>query len=189
MMEENTPFVFSEEKESFQRKTSTGIMFKCNEKRWMMEELMVKWLREVCHRRRLGALLKKREMLVLDAFKGHLAKEVKTVASDLLNTDLVIIPGGMTSKLQVFDVVVNNPFSDWLHHLYGKWLLSGNCPLTPAGNIRSSEALLGMTHHQNPIIMGLKGCCVSNDMNGTDEEEEEDHGENSSSSNKSVDID
>jgi hypothetical protein len=48
--------------------------------------------------RRPDALLKKRGMLVLDAFKGHLTKKVKTAASNLLNMDLVIIPGGMTSQ-------------------------------------------------------------------------------------------
>jgi hypothetical protein len=77
----------------------------------MMEELMVKRLKEVWHRRP-GALLKKRGMLVLDAFKGHLTEKVKTVASNLLNTDLVIILGGMTSQLHVLDVVVNKQFKD-----------------------------------------------------------------------------
>jgi hypothetical protein len=62
----------------------------------MIEELMVKWLREVWHRRP-GAHLKKRRMLILDAFKAHLTETVKTVASDLPDTDLVIISGGMTS--------------------------------------------------------------------------------------------
>jgi hypothetical protein len=57
----------------------------------MMEELMVEWLREVWHRRP-GALPKNRGMLILDAFKGHLTDKVKTVISDLLSTDLVIIP-------------------------------------------------------------------------------------------------
>jgi hypothetical protein len=100
-----------------------------------MTELMVEWLREVWHRRP-GTLLKKRGMLVLGAFKGHLTEKVKTIASNLLNTNLVIILGGMTSQLQVLDVVVNKPFKDRLRRLYGEWLLSGNCPLTPAGNIR-----------------------------------------------------
>jgi hypothetical protein len=104
---------------------------------------MVEWLKEVWHRRP-GALPEKRGMLVLDAFKGHLTEKVKTVASNLLNTDLVIIPEGMTSQLQVLDVVINKPFKDRLRCLYGEWLLTGNCPLTPAGNIRRlSEALLG----------------------------------------------
>jgi hypothetical protein len=51
---------------------------------------------------------------VLDAFKGHLTEKVKTVASKLLNTDLVITPGGMTSQLQVLDVVLNKPFKDYV---------------------------------------------------------------------------
>jgi hypothetical protein len=38
--------------------------------------------------------------------------------------DLVIIPGGMTSQLQVLYVVVNKPFKDELCRLYGEWLLS-----------------------------------------------------------------
>jgi hypothetical protein len=73
----------------------------------MMEELMVEWLKELWHRRP-DALLKKRGMLVLDAFKGHLTDKVKTVASNLLNMDLVIIPGGMTSQLHVLDVSLIN---------------------------------------------------------------------------------
>jgi hypothetical protein len=50
----------------------------------------------------------------------------------------------MTSQLQVLNVVDNKPFRDRLRRLYGEWLLSANCLLTPAGNIRRlSEALIG----------------------------------------------
>jgi hypothetical protein len=120
-----TPFVILKRKNLPKEKLPTGIIFKCNEKGWMIEELMVEWLKEVWLRRP-GALLKKRGKLVLDAFKGNLTEKVKTVASNLLNMDLVIIPGFMTSQLQVLDVVVNKPFKDRLHCLYGDWLLSGN---------------------------------------------------------------
>jgi hypothetical protein len=51
-------------------------------------------------------------MLVLDTFKGHLTGKVKTVASNLVNMDLVIIPGGLTYQLQILDVAVNKPFKD-----------------------------------------------------------------------------
>jgi hypothetical protein len=192
-----TPFVILRRKNLPKEKLPTGIIFKCNEKGWMTEELMVEWLKEVWHRRP-GAFLKKRGMLVLDAFKGHLTEKVKTVASNLLNMELVITPGGMTSQLQVLDVVVNKPFEDRLRHLYGEWLLSGNCPLTPAGNIRrSSEALLGQwiktawdDISPESIVMGFKKCCVSNDMNGTEDDVlwKEDHEENSSSCDKSVTV-
>jgi hypothetical protein len=65
----------------------------------------------------------------------------------------------MTSQLQV--LVTAPP--------YGEWPLSGNCPLTPAGNIRRpSEALLGQWIKTawddilpESIIKGFKKCCVS----------------------------
>jgi hypothetical protein len=69
-------------------------------------------------------LLRKREILVLDAFKGHLIPEVRS-AIHALNTDLVVIPGGMTSQFQVLDVIVNKPFKDHLKQLYSEWLLTG----------------------------------------------------------------
>jgi hypothetical protein len=111
----------------------------------------------------------------------------------------VITPGGMTSQFQVLDVVFNKPFKDWLRCLYGEWLLSGNCPLTPAGNIRRpSEALHGQwiktawdDISPESIIKGFKKRCLSNDMNGTEDDVlwKEDHEENSSSSGESVDSD
>jgi hypothetical protein len=48
-------------------------------------------------------------MLVLDAFKGHLTSEVKS-AIHAMNTDLMVIPGGMTSQLQFLDAAENKPF-------------------------------------------------------------------------------
>jgi hypothetical protein len=92
-------FVIPKRKNLPEEKHPTGITFKCNEKGCMMEEIMVEWLREVWHRRPSALLTKKKGMLVLDAFKGHLTEEVKTVASNLLNMDLVIIPGSMASQL------------------------------------------------------------------------------------------
>ena len=54
-------------------------------------------------------------MLVLDAFKRHLTPEMKaTITGRSKNTDLAVIPGRMTSQLQVLDVVVNKLFKDQL---------------------------------------------------------------------------
>jgi hypothetical protein len=52
----------------------------------MTAELMVKWLREVWDRRS-GALLKKRGMLVIDAFKGHLAQKDKNLTFEHIFSD------------------------------------------------------------------------------------------------------
>ena len=54
-----------------------------------------------------------------------------------MNTDIAVIPGGMTSQLQVMDVVVNKPFKDNLRRLYNNWLVARNHPLTPTGKIKN----------------------------------------------------
>jgi hypothetical protein len=44
-----------------------------------------------------GVLQRKWGMLVLDVFKGHLAPEIKaTITGSSMNTDLAVIPAGMT---------------------------------------------------------------------------------------------
>ena len=60
------------QKELSERKLSSGIIFKCNEKGWMIE-IMFECLREFWGRRR-NAFLKKITSLVLDAFKCHQKK-------------------------------------------------------------------------------------------------------------------
>ena len=80
-------------------------------------------------------------MLVLGAFHGHLTEPVKGQVR-AMNGDLVIIPGGMTSQLQVLDVVVNKPFKDNLRKKYTEWLLSGNHALTPTGKIQKPSVRL-----------------------------------------------
>jgi hypothetical protein len=65
-----------------------------------------------------GVLLRKQGMLVLNAFKRHLPPEMKapvTICS--MSTDLVVILRGITSQLQVLDVV-NKPFKNHLKQLY-----------------------------------------------------------------------
>jgi hypothetical protein len=90
------------------------------EKGWMTNELMMDWIK-VVWKRRPGTLLNKRGMLVLDSFKGHLTQQVLEEMRKV-NTDLVVLPGGMTSQLQVLDVV-NKPFKDHLSSstVIGSW--------------------------------------------------------------------
>jgi hypothetical protein len=63
----------------------------------MTNELMGDWLQVVWNRR--PGVLRKRGMLVLDAFKGHLTPEVKSVIH-AMNTALLVIPGGLSSQLR-----------------------------------------------------------------------------------------
>lgn len=92
-----------------------GVHIRCQEKGWMTEELVIDWITTVwC--RRPGALLARQSMLVLDAFRGHLTEGVKKKLQEEA-TDLVVIPGGMTSQLQRLDVCLNKPFKDLVRRL------------------------------------------------------------------------
>ncbi|KAJ8885345.1 hypothetical protein PR048_011542 [Dryococelus australis] len=102
--------------------------------------------------RRPGALLGQRGMLVLDSLRGHVTPEVKACLQKE-KIDFVIIPGGMTSQLQILGVAVNN--SDKMRVSYDDWLLCDNHPLTPSGKIKPSVSQLcldfsSMAEHFSP---------------------------------------
>jgi hypothetical protein len=112
-----------------------------------------------------GALLKKRGKLVLNACKGNVTEKVKTPTCNI-NTDLVIIPRGMTSQSHVTGEVVNSLFGYQLHWLYRKLLLPGDWLLSPARNMkRLLDGVLGMALSQNPSSRHLKSAvCVQQMM-------------------------
>jgi hypothetical protein len=73
-----------------------GIIVKYQPRGWITNDLVKNWYLVVWSR--TGALLRKQEMLVLDAFESHLTPAIKTaIAGCSMNTNLVVIPRGMTS--------------------------------------------------------------------------------------------
>ncbi|KAJ8877136.1 hypothetical protein PR048_021589, partial [Dryococelus australis] len=51
-------------------------------------------------------------------------------------TEMVIIPGGLTLILQSLDVSINMPFKDNLHHLYSEWIASINRERMQTGRVK-----------------------------------------------------
>ena len=144
------PYVILKRKTVPKDPIAAGIIVRAQEKGWMESGLVVDLLKVVWGARYRG-LRKRRNMLVLDAFRRHLTESVKSQVR-AMNADLVIIPGGMTSQLQVLDVVGNKPFKDNLRKKYTEWLLSGNHTLTPTGKIqKSSVRLLCVTYFKGPM--------------------------------------
>ena len=80
-------------------------------------------------------------MLILDAFYSHATEKIKKQVAEM-NTDLVIIPGGMTSQLQVLDVVINKPFRVYLGEEYSHWLINGNHALPSTGKLKKPSIQL-----------------------------------------------
>ena len=114
----------------------TGIVVKMTPKAWSDEEAMIFWLRNVWRESST------RRLLIWDSFSGHKMKTVKQLLTAKYNTDMAIIPGGCTSKLQPCDVSWNNPFKDNYRELYDEWLFNGPVSTTKAGNRRPPEKTL-----------------------------------------------
>jgi hypothetical protein len=79
-------------------------------------------------------------MPAVDAFKGHLTQEVKGEIRKA-NIYLIMIPVGMTSQLQLSDVVANKHLIGHLRRLYNDWFLRGNNALTPSGKLKTSISI------------------------------------------------
>jgi len=95
------------------------------------------WLRDVWNKRP-GALLNQRSMLVWDMFRAHITDDVKAAVKSR-NTDLCVIPGGLTSMLQPLDVCLNKPFKDRLRQTWTAWMTSGSAKTTKGGNLQKPD--------------------------------------------------
>ena len=96
----------------------------------------LEWLKIVWGRRP-RAFLNQPSMRVLDAFKGHLTDSVKNQLRKM-NTELVVMPGGITSVLQPMDVSINKPFKDRFRQQYLTWISDHARELTETGKIKGA---------------------------------------------------
>jgi hypothetical protein len=100
----------------------------------MDENSMKVWLEKVWAKRP-GGLLKKPALLVCDQFKSHVTEATKRRVKDL-NTQLAVIPGGLTSQLQPFDISINKPFKAFMREEWTKWMDDPHYDLTPTGRMK-----------------------------------------------------
>ena len=77
-----------------------GVVIATQEKGWMDTGEMKLWIDKVWRARR-GGLERRRSLLVFDSFEAHVTDRVIR-ALERENTNLAVIPGGLTSILQLF---------------------------------------------------------------------------------------
>jgi hypothetical protein len=85
-----------------------GIIIRANKKGYSNTEEMLFWVENIWNQR-ASLSSNPRSLLVLDSFTGHLVDSVKNRLQEK-NTNIAVIPGGLTSKLQPLDVSVNKSF-------------------------------------------------------------------------------
>src|SRR5256886_12471050 len=85
-----------------------GVIIRTNSEGWMNENEMLWWVENVWTKR-ANRGNNPRSLLVLDSFTAHKTEAVKLRFYEK-RTDLAVIPGGLTSRLQLLDVSLNKPF-------------------------------------------------------------------------------
>ena len=89
-------------------------------------ELTLEYLDEV-YFPEVGAVegeLTDRSGLLLDAFRGHYAQEVKDVTEPNKLLDWLMMDGGITPKAQPLDVLINKIFKGFFRDLFEEWALT-----------------------------------------------------------------
>ncbi len=117
------PMVIFKRKTMPKEKITQKVYVSVNQKGWMNEEEMGKWL-ENCWARRPGAIFSPKSLLVMDSMRAHLKDSVKDRCKRV-NTSLAIIPGGLTKKLQPLDLSVNHIFKSNVRKCWEEWMANG----------------------------------------------------------------
>ena len=111
-----------------------SVIIRANPKGWMNESEMLWWVENIWSKRsRRGSNPK--SLLVLDSFTAHKTVNIKNRFHEK-NTNLAVIPGGLTSRLQPLDVSLNKPFKVKVRNLYNQWMNEAVKEYTSSGKIR-----------------------------------------------------
>ncbi len=126
----------------FKRKTipketfSKGIVVNVNPKGWMTSDMFGFWLENVW-RKRKNALFCSKSLLIYDSARSHITDEVKKLVRKY--SEIAVIPGGLTSKLQPLDLSVNKSFKDKMRAKWDQWMIKGYHSYTKSGSMKRAS--------------------------------------------------
>ena len=152
-----------------------GVVIRANSQGWMNEEEMIWWIENIWSKRSQRGS-NPRSLLVLDSFSAHKTEVVKKRLREK-KTNIAIIPGRLTFKLQPLDVSLNKPFKAKVRNQYNHWMSEAIKEYTPSGKIKRPSYSLVATWIKesweamdiNMIRHSFKCCGISNDMNGSED--------------------
>ena len=114
---------------------------------------------------------------MLDSFEAQKTEQVKRSFKSE-NSDLAVIPGGLTSVLQPLDVCLNKPFKDRVRQKWMAWMAEGIHELTASGRQKkSSEELMcqwiGEAWRDIPremVVNSFLKCGITNSLDGSEDD-------------------
>ena len=113
---------------------------------------------------------------MLDSFEAHKTEQVKRSFKSK-NTDLAVIPGGLTSVLQPLDVCLNKPFKDRVRQKWMTWMAEGIQELTAGERQKKpSEELMCQwiveawrDIPREMVAKSFKKCGITNSLDGCED--------------------
>ena len=129
------PMLIFKRKTAIKEKLPAGVIVSNNEKGWMDQEQMLKWI-NMCYRRRPdGFFTSKKAILVMDSMRAHITDiSLETIKNT--NSVPAVISGGLTKLLQPLDISVNRGFISSLRELWEEWMQTGEHSFTKTGRMR-----------------------------------------------------
>ena len=142
-----------------------GVVVAFSKNGWMNEELTKDWVK-----RAWRSLSFNRRLLVWDAYRRHIMATVRSVVKQT-NTDMNIIPGGLTSQLQPADLCWNKPFKEAYKAKYNEWMATGRQVLHSCRQCSCSQqrTLLAVVsrglgiyfhRHHHSLVIGVWNFCL-----------------------------
>lgn len=113
------PMVIFKQKTPLKVDFPSGLVARANQKGWVNGKIMEEWMNEIWKKKKSWFFNKPKPdecLLVYDACRAHLTDDVKMAA--LKYTQLAVIPGGLTKKLQPLDLTVRKSFKDILREFW-----------------------------------------------------------------------
>ncbi len=150
---------------------TSGAHVRVQKKGYIDEGLCLDWIRH-CF-----PIDGRRRLLVWDSCTVHLTDRVKSALKHW-KVDSVVIPGGMTSILQPLDVAVNRPFKHNARNLWNEWMMNGQKEYNKAGKIKAPtrQQVVQWTVEswgfitKESIINGFRKCCITNKLDGSEDD-------------------
>jgi len=190
------PMVIFKRKTMPKEKFPTGIIVKVNEKGWMNEHVFSEWLTEVWGTRKGKGPFDVKSVLIYDSAKCHLTERSKKAV--LKHAEPVVIPGGLTKKLQPLDLSVNKSFKFHIRHHWENWMISGIHTYTKSGKMRRvayAEICRWVVESWNSITAECikngfrKGNICSYENEGSDVEEMEEDESSAETESSTTEVD
>ncbi len=139
----------------------------------MDTDMMLRWFKATI----LPYTKGRRSLLLIDSFSAHEA-EVLLDLAQFNNVDIIIIPGGCTSKIQPLDVCLNKPFKSilkksWLDYI-GSLVKTDPNPsklATPSKELLCKWIKQGLDYLEQKQAMVKKSflvCGISNAIDGSE---------------------